>query len=881
MNLFSRILFPASMMAIATVGAIGFNHEPVETFSVPSVAEVRDTVKYPRNGYRLRRNPSQQMELFSMDSLNQVDKGHDSTELDVFDTIPRLSARDTIKVPDSLRFTDPFRYRFYVALLDSLTHRQTRDSLIKSIQLNREQGDTLRAIQDSLDWRKLDSLYAADSTFAAKQRFIAWYNGLSKAERKAYDLEQKEKRKIAMMDSLRVVKEEKQAIKDSIIENTPRILETFAIPDSLYYKRIISWTVDQDFHKMEFSIPDTTYNYHYFDLPFQREDVNATWLGVAGSPVQYYNVNKRNESSCVDFYKPFEAWSHNPSNLPHYNSKTPYTELAYFGTLFATRSKENDNLHLFTTQNITPALNFSLLYDRFGGEGILMHEKTINNNFVAQVNFVGKKYMMHTGYIRNVVKMEENGGITDPHFVRDTTMEMREIPINLSNASSQTEKHTFFLNQQLRIPFTFIEKMKAKKDSTYKFDPDSLNKDITSAFIGHSTEYTAYKRTYQDKLTSAAERAFYNNVSNIAEESADTLRTNILDNKLFIRLQPWSSEAIVSKLDVGIGDYLKHFRSPEFQNEKLTINNIAQNSVYLYAGAEGQVKNTFLWDAKARTVFLGADAGDFNVKARAMFRFYPFRRARKSPLSLNAIFETSLKQPDWYQQHLLLNHYSWNNDFSKTLTTSIKGEIDIPYWKARAQVGYTMLSNNLYYDANSIIRQNDQAMSILSASLEKNLKLGPLHLDNRALLQISSNQDVVPVPLAAFNLRYYLQFVAQWDESHTNKILEMQFGVNAYFNTKWNSPAWNPNIGVFYNQNVNSYNNGPYFDVFLNMQWKRACIFVKYQNAGMGWPMKKFDYFSADRHTVTESGTSGLKIGIFWPFYVEPLGQGHSHHHNH
>lgn len=880
MNLFSRILFPASMMAIATMGAIGFNHEPMETYAVPSPAEVRDTVKYPRNGYRLRRNPSQQMELFSMDSIASADSGQDSTELEIFDSIPRLTARDTIKVPDSLRFTDPFRYRFYIALVDSLTHRQTRDSLIKSIQLNREQGDTLRAIQDSLDWRKLDSLYAADSTYAARQRFMAWYNGLSKEERKAYDQEQKEKRKIARMDSLRMVREEKQAIRDSIIENTPRILETFAIPDSLYYKRIISWTVDQDFHKMEFSIPDTTYNYHYFDLPFQREDVNATWLGVAGSPVQYYNAGKRSENNCVDFYKAFEPWSHNPSNLPHYNSKTPYTELAYYGTLFANRSKENDNLHLFTTQNITPELNFALLYDRFGGEGILMHEKTINNNFVAQVNYVGKKYLMHTGYIRNVVKMEENGGITDPHFVRDTTMEMREIPINLSNASSQTEKHTFFLDQQLRIPFTFIEKMKAKKDSTYTFNPDSLNKNLTSAFIGHSTEFTAYKRTYQDKLSSAAERNFYNNVANIAEESSDTLASNILDNRLFIRLQPWSSEAVVSKLDVGIGDYLKHFRSPEFQGEQLQISNIAQNSAYLYAGAEGQVRNVFLWDAKARTVFLGADAGDFSVRARAMFRFYPFRRARKSPLSLNAVFETSLRQPDWYQQHLLVNHYSWNNDFAKTLTTSIRGEIDIPYWKARAQVGYTMLSNNIYYDANSIIRQNSQAMSILSASLEKNLKLGPLHLDNRALIQLSSNQEVVPVPLAAFNLRYYLQFVAQWDESHTNKILEMQFGVNAYFNTKWNSPAWNPNVGVFYNQNVNSYNNGPYFDVFLNMQWKRACIFVKYQNAGMGWPMKKFDYFSADRHTVTESGTSGLKIGIFWPFYVEPFGHGHSHHHD-
>lgn len=879
MNIFSRILIPISVMAAATAGNVGFRTGPVETLEVPSPIELRDTVKYPRNGYRLRRKAGQQMELLSMDSLILANKSADTLLADIYDTLPKFSARDTIKVPDSLRFTDPFRYRFYVALADSLTHREVRDSLKKSMLINLEAGDTLRAIQDSLDWRKLDSLYASDSTYAARQRFLAWYAGLSRQERRAYDLEQKEKLKMARMDSLRTVKEEKQAVKDSIIENTPRILHAYIFPDSLYYKRIICWTVDQDFQSIAPSIPDTSYNYHFYDMPFQRKDVNATWLGMSGSPVQYYDASFRDGENSVDFYKGFEAWSHTPSTLPHYNSKTPYTELAYFGTLLGTRSKESDNLHLFTTQNITPELNFALLYERFGGEGILMHEKTVNNNFVAQVNYAGKKYMMHAGYIRNVIKMEENGGITDRKFVRDTTIEVREIPVNLSAASSNTQKHTVFLDQQLRIPFTFIEKIKAKKDSTYIFNPDSLNRDITTAFIGHSSEYTAYSRSYEDKLTSDAEKAFYNNVFNISGESADTLKSNILDNKLFIRLQPWSDNAIVTKLDLGIGDYLKHFRSLGYTDGVLSAGNVAQNSTYLYAGAEGQLNNLFRWDAKARTVLLGHDAGDFSIRARAMFRFYPFRRARKSPLSINAIFETGLRNPDWYQQHMLLNHYSWDNDFARTLTTRIKGEIDIPYWKMRANVAYSLYSNNLYYDNNSIIRQNEAAMSVLSASLEKNFKLGPLHLDNRALVQLSSNQEVIPVPLAAFNLKYYLQFVAQWDESHTNKILEMQFGVNAFFNTKWNSPAWNPNAGVFYNQTNELYNNGPYFDIFLNMQWKRACIFIKYQNAGMGWPMKKFDYFSADRHIVTESGTNGLKIGLFWPFYTEPLGQGH--HHNH
>ena len=128
------------------------------------------------------------------------------------------------------------------------------------------------------------------------------------------------------------------------------------------------------------------------------------------------------------------------------------------------------------------------------------------------------------------------------------------------------------------------------------------------------------------------------------------------------------------------------------------------------------------------------------------------------------------------------------------------------------------------------------------------------------------------MPNLALNLRYYLQFVLQKNDLGNN-ILAMQVGANAFYNTAWNSPSWNPALGVFHNQNERSYTNGPYFDVFFNFQWKRACIFVKYQNAGQGWPMSKSDYFSADRYIVTQRGFDGLKFGIYWPFYIQPTGR--------
>ena len=705
-------------------------------------------------------------------------------------------------------------------------------------------SSTLRAIP-----APKDSLAAADSVAA----FNAWYEGLSPQERRKYDYEQKIKLKMAYADSVRTAREDRKALRDSIAEAKPRILETFAFPDTMQYKRIIAWTVDPDFHKVKPFLPDTTYDFHFNEYEFRRNDVNATWLGVQGSPVQSYVYFRREGLSGVDFYENYESWSFDVRNLPHYNTKTPQTELAYYGTLLATEKKESDNIHMMTTQNILPELNFTLLYDRWGGGGMLGNEETKNKTAVVDINYTGKRYMAHAGLIHNKIQRQENGGVSDRASVRDTTIDSREMPVSLTDASSRTLRNTFYLDQQLRVALG--------RDTS-----STINRNMTSMFIGHSTEYSIFNRTYRDEIGASDNKDFYKFYNFSETASSDSLGLRRLDNKFFVRLQPWSESSFVSKLNVGVGDVLKHY----YDSSSVRGTSHKENTFYLYAGVEGQYKKYFDWDAKSHFSLAGANAGDFDVEANARFNFYPFRRARTSPLSLGVHFETSLKEPSFYQKYLNTNHFSWENDFGKISTTKIQGTIDIPYWKLDARVGYALLSNNIFYDECGMARQNTKAMSVLSAYIHKKFVVGGwLHLDNKVLLQTSSNQAVVPVPAAAFNLRYYAQFVVQRNAAR-EKVMEMQVGLNAFYNTSWHSPAYNPVFGVFYNQVAESYNNGPVFDVFVNVQWKRACVFIRMENLGQGWPMKKFDWFSADRYILPQRGTSSLKLGIFWPFHLMP-----------
>lgn len=708
-----------------------------------------------------------------------------------------------------------------------------------------------------------------------------------------------------------------KAVKDSIIQNTPRILNTYIVPDSMFYRRILTWTHDPHFNETKMFELDTTYNYHYYDFPFAADDVDGIYLGIAGSPAIRTNYFKRQSVPEARFFEPYLTYTYTPSTLPHYNTKTPYVELQYTGTLLSYKEKEEANLKVLATQNITPALNIRLEYRRFGGNGMLVNESTDNRTAVISANYLGKNYLMHAGYIMNRTKRSENGGIIDTKMIRDTMVDPREIKVWLGNAYSETRKNTVFLDQSLRIPFNFINRLKERKaakaaadtsampsdsltvtDSLTMAAPDATpqdsaamtatesamrtlgqkdgmppadstvaasdsiaeSADITTAFIGMSNEYSVYRRRYTDEIQTSDEsgRSFYNNAFFLDPViTNDSMRVAKFDNKIYLRLQPWAEEAILSKIDAGVGYRFQQYYLFDEKDYVSGVSSTNLNTFYAYAGANGTYKKYFQWDAFAKYNFAGYANNDLNIKANAKFSFYPFKDG--SPISLTATFMQDLAEPWFYDQSYTSNHFRWRNNFSKRSETRVEALLTIPKYKLEASFGYSLIANEVYYDTLAIVRQNTQKpLSVMSAYVRKDFKLWKFHFDNRILFQLSSDQNVLPLPMLAVDLRYYLEFDVKKD------VMSIQAGAEGIFTTKWYSPAYNPALGVFHTQNKETIGGSdPYINVFVNIQWKRACIFVKLLNVGEN--KKGSDYFSTYgyiRNPMT------VKFGVFWPFYT-------------
>lgn len=642
----------------------------------------------------------------------------------------------------------------------------------------------------------------------------------------------------------RAIRDSIWARKDSIIRATPRLLDTYLFKGDVTNQRMFVWNTDGYFNNPTVVNPDTTYNDYFHELPYLKEDAGAIYLGVAGSAMLPYNYFKREELDIFPFASPYLPYSYSVETMPFYNVKTPYTELGYWGTLFANKQKEETNIRFLHTQNFTPAFNFNILYKRYGGNGMLENESTDNRTFAITGNYLGKRYIAQAGYIFNRVKRDENGGISDLSMVLDTIVDLRTVPVRLNDASSKYKKNTIFLTHSYGIPIRF------KKNDTTAVGEGTM------AYIGHTGEFSTYTRSYDDNIamTDTVAREFYNNKFFInPTATSDSVRVMNLENRLFIKLQPWAREAIVSGLEGGVG--YQHLSYYKFSPEMLMSGNrnVKENNLYLYFGARGSVKQYFQWEGFGKYYLAGYNRNDFSIGGKIKVSFYPISQG----IHITGKIDVSQQRPAFFYNNYYSNHYVWENDFDKTTNTSVQGKMTIPTYGMEAFFGYSLLNNNIYLDTLGNAVQNTESMSVMTAWLRKDFRLWKFHMENKILFQLSSKQEVVPLPKLALNLRYYLEF------NLVKNVLSAQIGADATFNTDYYGQAYSPASGLFYNQRDEKIGGTPYIDVFVNLQWKRASIFVKWVNAGQDWPDS--DYFSANRYVRPQTA---LKFGIFWPFYL-------------
>ena len=636
-------------------------------------------------------------------------------------------------------------------------------------------------------------------------------------------------------------------------------LESYYFNDSIRALPNFMWHVSREMNDVEILPLDTTLNNWRIDYPYQLVGTGDMTLGGLGQSTLPFNYFYRPSSPDFTFAQSYDAYTYRMENVPFYNSKTPYLNFTYLES--GQKRYREEHFEITTAHNISPTTGFNVSYKARGTKGLYDWQRTTNHNLAVAFSHTGKRYSIHAAFVNNRIKQRENGGAVGIWAVADTTYEHPSgVPMKLAAAEAENSyrNNAFFVKQAYAIPLQPVT------------DYDFSLADLSAIYIGHIFEYNAWSKLYTDHYAeytndrgSVGENGefeptkdtYYKDWYISPLESRDSIRERVVSNRFFVEAQPWDRNGAAGRLGGGIGIDMYAYSQFAFEDYPSGKQGKDKRTAwYAYGAISGKVKKAADWGADLKYYPSGYRSGDLAINAHIALT----ARFRGHPVILSGRFSQTRTSPSYWEENLFSNHYVWFNSFKQEDETRFEASLEMPDWAFEVGVWQGVVNNKIYYDATSRVAQHGDAISLTSVYARKDFRIGGLHLDHRALLQWSTNQEVIPVPLLSAYLSYYYEF---WVEK--KHVLRMQFGVDGRFNTSYYAPSYNPALATFYNQRDYELGNYPYLDVFLTAKWKRMRIFLKYQHVNYNLFGNK-EYFTVAGYP---QNPGMFKVGISWGFY--------------
>jgi hypothetical protein len=241
-----------------------------------------------------------------------------------------------------------------------------------------------------------------------------------------------------------------------------------------------------------------------------------------------------------------------------------------------------------------------------------------------------------------------------------------------------------------------------------------------------------------------------------------------------------------------------------------------------------------------------SNAGDFNLTGSLILN------TKFGNLSYE--FQTANQEAPRLFNYYYSNHFRWANNFKKQYF--IINKINFNYKNLWAGVNLFAIDNFVYFDTEALPAQLGENLQIFQASLRKIFQAGHWSFDVKAVYQNASGSDGIRVP----------EWIGDGSVYDTKDLFKkaaiLQPGVDVLYNTSYYAYAYMPATRSFYVQNDKEIGNYFYTNVFLNLQIKRARLFLKYYN--LASLFGNFNYFTVPSYPMKDGG---LRFGVSWMFY--------------
>ena len=407
---------------------------------------------------------------------------------------------------------------------------------------------------------------------------------------------------------------------------------------------------------------------------------------------------------------------------------------------------------------------------------------------------------------------------------------------------------------------------------------DSIDATMKDEFVPvtsfiHTLEWNNYKRLYQAYETP---KGYYRNT--YYKQGLVYGNDSIYDENKHVQIKNTFALALLEGFNKYMKAGLKAFISSDYctytqpdtiQAGTLYERKVTEHDISIGARITKTQGRTLHFNAGVETHIAGPNSGQLALDFDTNLNFPLLGDTVQ--LAASAYFHRSVIS--YFQSSYHSKHLWWDlEDPSMQTRTHVEGDFSYTKTNTLLRLAIDEIQNYGYwsmsYDYNgdngrtnmtASFNQHGSNISILTAQLHQNFRLGPLNWENVITYQNSSNQDVLPLPTWNFFSNLYLKF-------RIAKVLGVELGGDVTYFTKYYAPDFCPTINHFaVQQNPNSrmeLGGYPFVDVYANMVLKGVRFFVmmSHINAGSGNRMQ----FLTPHYPTNNSV---LHFGVSWNFY--------------
>ena len=572
---------------------------------------------------------------------------------------------------------------------------------------------------------------------------------------------------------------------------------------------------------------------------------------------------------------PFPAFYKTPDRLFFYQVKKPYTLLAYHSSL-----NKDYQIHVTHTQNINDHWNFALDYHLFSPTGAFANSSATDHLVDLTTNYYSRdaRYQLSAGFVWQRFVLGENNGLSNIEaYTGKRNSNMSGIPVNETRRMSFTGDLTMFVRQSYNTvrQFAWYRPIKQQVvDTVVVYDTLRLTHIDTLAGDTVGVDSVASTTQYQLRDTVVGYDTLQPNKPHVYNTGVfafdlqwDKQKYRYIDSSLFHRITAtlyWTNDAYPDhrwrnplKLTGGIRPQLAILHL-----DPLLYADSAVRQVALYPFARVELSP---WQAAELEVLAEAtpDMSCYNLDARLNFPLLDSLGRSRRQLSLRAV----VKACDPELVYTAQNH---RHDYYQPIAVRpvLDRRLELDYHHAdlldvhlaAQHIGHNIwLEQRTLDDGNTLLVpcQPDGNALLLQGRVNLYLAITHwLHCDMQQIVQYSSDQDLVRVPLFASKNSLYADFYL------FHHVLHTQVGVDLRYHTLFKADGYDPTLGLFYRQNEVEVGNYLWADLFVNLQIKRATIYAKAGHLN--------SYLEQQAHCIIPGYPSkqfGFYFGVTWKFF--------------